>query len=65
MKKFRITFSANKLGSLGKTVTQTETVLAKRRELARIPLYDRYEHIKILRIREVEDKQTHIDIKSN
>jgi len=45
MKKFKLSFKARLIGSIGKFQSFTETVEAENLEAAKFKLYKKYEHI--------------------
>jgi hypothetical protein len=45
MKKFKLSFKARLIGSIGKLQSFTETVEAENLEVAKFKLYNKYEHI--------------------
>lgn len=55
MKTFECVFSARFIGAIGIWETFRSTVKAENAEMARLKLYDTYEHIQFFKCREIQE----------
>jgi hypothetical protein len=53
LRKFQVTFCGRKLNAIGRFENYTIVVSAKNEEKARLKLYDNYDHIQILKVKEI------------
>ena len=56
MKTYKATFYGRKVGAIGIRYLIEDTVSADNKEAARLKLYDKYEHISDLKLKEVEQQ---------
>jgi len=58
MKTYRITFTGRKVGAIGIFDKHTETMRGEDQDGAELALYEKFEHIHILRITQIEEVDT-------
>ena len=53
MKTYKISFNGRQVGAIGKTYRISQVITAENEEKANLKLYDKFEHIEILNIKEI------------